>query len=214
MWRGLIMAGLSGFSSDPLRKMLEERILRNYDPPTRFASAVKTSFMQFAVSTLTASDIPAAHAIYNRSFDWLTTKGVRQWLLRLDEATFAKRQGSSEAFAIHVDGVLAGCVFVPFETLGYYGDEIKAVPRWWMHTLVIDRAFAGRGVGEQAVAACCDLVRERGGDSLWLHCVNDANHAEVIPTYYARLGFDEVKRAEVTYPSGNAFPMVVMTRGL
>ena len=166
----------------------------------------------FTFSLLSESDILCAHAIYNRTFDWLTTKRVRQWLLRLDEATFAKRQAASEAFAIQVDGVLAGCVFVPFETLGYYGDELKTVPRWWMHTLVIDRAFAGRGVGKLAVAAVCDWVRERGGDSVWLHCVNDANHAEVIASYYARLGFDELLRAEVTYPSGNAFPMVVMQR--
>jgi len=168
--------------------------------------------MQFALSPLATLDVPAAHAIYNRTFNWLTAKGVRQWLLRLDEATFAKRQAANEAFAIHVDGVLAGCVFVPFETLGYYGDELKIVPRWWMHTLVIDRVFAGLGVGELAVAAVCDLVRTWGGDSVWLHCVNDANHAEVIPSYYALLGFEEVLRMEVTYLSGNAFPMVVMRR--
>ena len=170
--------------------------------------------MQFALSPLAVSDVSAAHALYNRTFDWLTTKGVRQWLLRLDEATFAKRQLAGEAFAIHIDGVLAGCVFVPFETLGYYGDELKTLPRWWMHTLVIDRAFAGLGIGERAVATVCDLVLELGGDSVWLHCVNDANHAEVIPSYYARLGFDEVLRVEVTYPSGNAFPMVVMRKAL
>ena len=170
--------------------------------------------MQFTFSPLTAADVSAAHAMYNRTFDWLTTKGVRQWLVRLDTATFAKRQTAGEAFVIHLDGVLAGCVFVPFETLGYYGDECKTVPRWWIHTLVIDRSFAGLGVGELAVAAVCDLVRERGGDSVWLHCVNDANHAEVIPSYYSRLGFEEVLRTEVTYPSGNAFPMVVMRKAL
>jgi ribosomal protein S18 acetylase RimI-like enzyme len=170
--------------------------------------------MQFALSPMVVWDLSAAHAIYNRTFNWLAEKGVRQWLSRLDEATFAKRQAANEAFAIHVDGVLSGCVFVPFETLGYYGDELNTLPRWWMHTLVIDRLFAGLGVGELAVAAVCDLVRERGGDSVWLHCVNDANHAEVIPSYYARLGFDEVKRAEVTYPSGNAFPMAVMRKAL
>ena len=170
--------------------------------------------MQFTLSFLAVEDVATAHAIYNRTFDWLAAKGVRQWLLRLDEATFAKRQTAGEAFAIHVDSELVGCVFVPFETLEYYGDEHKTVPRWWMHTLVVDRAFAGRRVGEQAVAAVCDLVRERGGDSFWLHCVNDANQAEVIPSYYARLGFEEVLRTEVTYPSGNAFPMVVMRRTL
>ena len=170
--------------------------------------------MQFTCSPLTVSDVSTSHAIYNQTFDWLTTKGVRQWLLRLDEATFVKRQAAGEGFAIHLDGVLAGCVFVPFETLGYYGDEFKTAPRWWMHTLVIDRAFAGRRVGELTVAAVCDLVRQRGGHSVWLHCVNDANHAEVIPLYYARLGFKEVLRTEVTYPSGNAFPMVVMRKAL
>jgi len=170
--------------------------------------------MQVALTPLAAQDVSAAHAIYNRTFDWLTTKGVRQWLLRLDEATFGKRQAAGEAIAIHADGELAGCVFVPFETIAYYGDELKTARRWWMHTLVVDRAFAGLGLGERAVAAVCDLVSERGGDSVWLHCVNDASHAEVIPGYYARLGFDEVMRTDVTYPSGNSFPMVVMRKSL
>lgn len=168
----------------------------------------------FTFSLLSESDVTAAHAIYNRTFDWLAAKGVRQCLLRLDEATFAKRQAAGEAFAIHVDGVLAGCVFMPFETINYYGDELKTTPRWWMHTLVIDRAFAGRGLGELAVLAVWNFVRKSGGDSVWLHCVNDANHAEVIPSYYARLGFDEVLRSDVTYASGNSFPMVVIRRGL
>ena len=168
--------------------------------------------MQTTLSPLAYEDIPAAHAIYNRTFDWLTAKGVRQWLLRLDEATFVARQAAGEALAVCVDGVLAGCVFVPFETLAYYGDEIKATPRWWMHTLVIDRAFAGQGAGARAVAAVGDWVRELGGQAVWLHCVNDAKHAEVMPSYYGRLGFDEVLRTEVAYPSGNAFPMVVMRK--
>ncbi|MBC7710283.1 MAG: hypothetical protein H7203_09490, partial [Rhizobacter sp.] len=103
------------------------------------------SLMQITLSPLTVSEVSAAHAAYNRCFDWLTAKGVRQWLLRLDHATYAKRQAAGEAFAIQVDGVLAGCVFVPFETISYYGDELNTTPRWWMHTLVIDRAFAGRG---------------------------------------------------------------------
>ena len=170
--------------------------------------------MQITLSPLTVPEVSAAHAAYNGCFDWLAKKGVRQWLLRLDDATYAKRQAAGEALAIQVDGVLAGCVFVPFETISYYGDELKATPRWWMYTLVIDRAFAGRGIGQQAVAAVCDLVRARGGDSVWLHCVNDPNHAEVVPAYYARLGFEERLRTEVTYPSGNAFAMVIMRRAL
>lgn len=170
--------------------------------------------MQFAFKPLSERDIPAAHAIYSRAFDWLAAKGVRQWLLRLDEATFTSRQAAGEAFAISVGGELAGCVFVPFETIAYYGDELKSAPRWWMHTLVIDRKFAGLGIGERAVAAAGELVRTRGGGALWLHCVNDANHAEVIPSYYARLSFEEVLRTDVTYPSGNSFPMVVMRKRL
>ena len=61
---------------------------------------------------------------------------MRQWLLRLDEDTFSQRQAAGEAFAIHVDGALAGCVFVAFETIAYYGEALKNEPRWWMHTLV------------------------------------------------------------------------------
>lgn len=172
------------------------------------------SSMHIALTPLLPADVAAAHAIYNQAFDWLAAKGVRQWLLRLDEASFAKRQAAGEAFAVRFGGVLAGSVFVPFETIAYYGDEFQTTPRWWMHTLVIDRAFVGQGVGEGAVQAVCARVRAAGGDALWLHCVNDAGHPEVMPRYYGQLGFIEVLRTEVTYPSGNAFPMVVMQRAL
>jgi GNAT superfamily N-acetyltransferase len=170
--------------------------------------------MRFALIPLAVAEVPAAHAIYLRTFDWLTARGVRQWLLRLDQAAFAQRQATGEAFAAYADGDLVGCVFVTFETIGYYGDDLKATPRWWLHTLVIDRAVSGRRLGELVVAAVCDLVQRRGGKSVWLHCVNDANHAEVVTTYYARLGFDEILRMDVTYPSGNSFPMVVMRKDL
>ena len=170
--------------------------------------------MNIALTPLLPTEVAATHMIYNRAFDWLAAKGVRQWLLRLDEGSFAKRQAAGEAYAIRVDGALAGSVFVPFETIAYYGEALRQAPRWWLHTLVIDRAFAGKGIGEQAVEAICTAVQARGGESLWLHCVNDAGHPEVMPRYYARLGFTEFLRTEVTYPSGNAFPMVVMQRTL
>lgn len=182
---------------------------RNQPPSSGYTFA-----MQFTFSPMSASEVSPAHALYNRSFDWLAARGVRQWLLRLDEATFSKRQAAGEAFIFYVDGALAGCAFLPFETLPYYGDALRTTPHWWMHTLIVDRAFAGRGVGRMAVAAVRDRVRAHRGDALWLHCVNDANHAEVMPQYYAALEFAEVLRAELTYPSGNAFPMVVMRKAL
>ena len=172
------------------------------------------SATQLTLSPQAQSDVQAAHALYIRAFDWLAAKGVRQWLLRLDVAAFGKRQAAGEAFAIHAESTLVGCVFVPFETIDYYGDEIKTMPRWWMHTLVIDRAFSGRRWGEAAVALVADFVRSRGGDCVWLHCVNDANFAETIPGYYARLGFKEMLRTSVTYAAGNAFPMVLMRKAI
>jgi ribosomal protein S18 acetylase RimI-like enzyme len=171
--------------------------------------------MPLTLSPLHSCDVSAAHAVYNRAFDWLRDKGVRQWLLRVDETVFATRQAAGEAFAIHVDGALAGAVFFALETIPYYTDALKITPQWWMHTLVIDRAFAGQRTGAQAVAQVCALVRSRGGDSLWLHCVNDANYAERMPNYYARLGFVEIERRDVTYATtGNTFPMVVMRNDL
>jgi GNAT superfamily N-acetyltransferase len=115
--------------------------------------------MKVSLSPLTTADISAAHDIYNAAFDWLTARGVRQWLLRLDRAVFAQRQAAGEAFAIDVDGQFVGCVFVAFECLSYYGDALKTTPRWWLHTLVIDRAFSGQGIGARAVACVCEQVR-------------------------------------------------------
>jgi hypothetical protein len=135
--------------------------------------------MPLTLSPLHSCDVSAAHAVYNRAFDWLNNKGVRQWLLRVDETVFATRQAAGEAFAIHVDGALAGAVFVALETIPYYTDALKITPQWWMHTLVTrvcgaTHRCAGGGAGvcagavarwRFAVAALRERCQLRGADA-------------------------------------------------
>ncbi len=147
-------------------------------------------------------------------FAWLTKKGVRQWVVPLTLDQFRERHQRDELLGIYAGEWMIGSVIVAEETIPYYGEPYASTPRWWMHTLNIDRKCAGEGVGPIIVEKVCEHVRRQRGRDLWLHCVDDPNFAGVMPNYYAAQRFKEIMRTPVAYPSGNTFPMVLMMRFL
>ncbi len=167
-----------------------------------------------ALQPIPAAQIEHAHETYEDVFDWLSKRGVRQWLLKLDQAAFRARHAKGELFGIYAGQWLIGSVMIARETLPYYGEPFASTPRWWMHTLNINRKCSGAQIGAQIVEFVCAHVRRERGEDLWLHCVNDPNFDDTMPGYYRAKKFREVMRTEVTYPSGNAFEMVLMVRAI
>lgn len=155
------------------------------------------------------AEVPATHALYLEVADWLKGRGVRQWLHRLSLEEFAERQERGELFGGFSAGRLASTVCLAFENDDDWQQHIGPEKRWWLKTLAVVRAGGGRGVGEWTVRAAETHLAGAGAKELHLECVDG-----FLPTYYERLGYEVLRRATITYPSGNTFAVAVMRKSL
>jgi ribosomal protein S18 acetylase RimI-like enzyme len=69
--------------------------------------------------------------------------------------------------------------------------------------------FRGRRLGEVAVRMACEHLVIAGVNVVHLDCVDVDGF---LPAFYERLGFVKVAERNITYPSGNSFPMVLMRK--
>jgi ribosomal protein S18 acetylase RimI-like enzyme len=157
---------------------------------------------------VTTGEIGAAHGVYLEVVAWLRAKGVRQWVRALPPEEFAARQARGELFAARLEGRLAGIVTLAFEEDHDWAEVVGPARNWWLKTLAISRACRGRNLGGQVMQACEAHLRQAGAREVWLECIE----AGFLPDYYARLGYEVIKRKSVTYPSGNTFPVSLMRK--
>jgi SAM-dependent methyltransferase/ribosomal protein S18 acetylase RimI-like enzyme len=153
-------------------------------------------------------EVDAAYEIQLQACAWLRQKGVRQWLSPKPRAVYDARQQKGENHGLYIAGSLAATLALSFESHQYWREEMGEEPRWWLHTLVVAPGFRGRRVGEEAVSAAVALIRSRGAGDLFLDCSTDG----VLPAYYGRLGFETLAQKNITYPSGNTYPITLMRR--
>lgn len=157
-----------------------------------------------------ASEISEAHAVYLEVFKWLNAKGIRQWVRALPHQVFIDRQRRGELFAQHIDGRLAAVVTLVREGISYWEAEIGKDQRWWIKSLAVAREHRSAGVGGRVMQESETFVSNTGAVTVFLDCVDMG----FLPGYYLRLGYEELGRKEITYPSGNTFPMVLMRKEL
>jgi ribosomal protein S18 acetylase RimI-like enzyme len=162
-------------------------------------------FRQVAVS-----EIGDAYATYIEVFEWLNAKGVRQWIRAVAREEFAERQRKGELFAHYLGGRLAAVVILAFEVSSYWPEKIGTDRRWWIKTLAVGRRCPGAGVGKRVMQESEAQIRGTGATEALLDCVD----VGFLPGYYMQLGYEELGRKDITYPSGNTFPMVLMKKNL
>lgn len=153
-------------------------------------------------------ELDAAYAIYLEVFDWLNAKGVRQWLRPVPRELFMQRQGDGQLFALYLHGRIAAVVTVAFEVNSYWPEAAGAAPQWWIKTLAVARQWSGKGVGPRVLSECEAFIRAAGASEVFLDCVD----VGFLPAFYAKLGYEGLRQKEITYPSGNSFPMVLMRK--
>jgi ribosomal protein S18 acetylase RimI-like enzyme len=158
--------------------------------------------------SVAAAEIEAAHAAYLGVFAWLKAKGVRQWLWAIPLGDFQERQRANELFAGHLEGELAAVVTLAWERSPYWVETLGDEKRWWIKTLAVARKWRGRGAGSQVLEECETRVRNAGAQQVFIDCVD----VGFLPAYYERLGYAVVHRKDITYPSGNTFPVVLMKK--
>ena len=76
-----------------------------------------------------------------------------------------------------------------------------------MSTLATAPSFGGKKLGEKAVTEALALLDAKGVEEVYLDCVDEG---DFLPSFYQKLGFSVLARKNITYPSGHAFPMVLM----
>lgn len=156
------------------------------------------------------TEVDAAHALYLEVFAWLKTKGVRQWLRALPRAEFQERQARDELFACFEGGRMAAIVTLALEADADWMQHLGPDKRWWLKSLAVARLHGGKDIGAQVIGECEKHLIGAGATEVYLECVDTG----FLPRYYERLGYEVVKRATITYPSGNTFPVALMRKRL
>lgn len=157
-----------------------------------------------------SEEVGAAYSVYLEVAAWLKAQGVRQWLHLLPAEEFCERQARGELFAGRQDNRIAAIVTLAFEEDPDWPEVVGPAKNWWLKTLAVSRACRGQSVGRQVMQVCETHLAQCGAREVWLECIE----AGFLPDYYARLGYEVIKRKTVTYPSGNTFPMVLMRKRL
>lgn len=162
--------------------------------------------MQF--HPVTQQEIGAAYGLYLEVAAWLRAKGLRQWLRPLPEDEFRGRQSRGELFAGHLENRIVAIVTIAFEEDPDWPEVVGPGKNWWIKTLAVSRACRGQDIGAQLMKASEAHLVQSGAREVWLECVD----AGFLPDYYARLGYEVIKRKTITYPSGNTFPVALMRK--
>jgi len=120
---------------------------------------------------------------------------------------FERRQQRGQNFGLFSGDTLTVILSLIREVSSYWKGELGERERWWLSTLATLPSLKGMKYGEKAVAKALTMMDAKGVKELYLDCVDVDNF---LPSFYQKLGFEVIARRSITYPSGHAFPMVLM----
>lgn len=159
---------------------------------------------------LTNDETVAGHKIIMDAFEWLKAKKIRQWIVEFPYSSYAKRQEQGFNFGLFCDGELAVVLSLVDNRPVCWETHLPNKNVWWLCTMATAQHFHGRQLGEQAVLQASAYLKNKSAGNLYLDCVN----GHFLPQFYQKLGFAEVTRKDIAYPSGNTFEMVLMKKKL
>ena len=147
--------------------------------------------------TATPDEAPAILALRTAAERWLADRGIEQWHpgeITLAGATSQARDG--EWHLASDNGVACATLRLLWSDPLWTGIGTQR-PAVYVHGLVIDRAYAGQGLGARLLDWATEQGRQAGAEVLRLDCV-EINPA--LRSYYARIGFREVGRRDFDGP--------------
>lgn len=157
--------------------------------------------------TLESSEVEAAYSIYMDTFNWLKKKEIRQWLVPKKQELFEKDRANKGLYGLFVGNMLACIACMDIIASGGWSDITLASNALWIYRLAVADFFRGRKLGEYMMERLKDCARTMNKSHLYLDCVDVDNF---LPAYYEKLGFRRLGAKDITYPSGNTFPMVLL----
>jgi len=162
---------------------------------------------RFILRELTTDEVDSGYDVYLKTFDWLNKKGFRQWLVPLPRVVYEHRQARGQNFGLFNDDTLAVILSLVRERPSHWKEKLGEEELWWLSTLATLPNFRGKKLGEKAVTEALSMLHIKGVDEVYLDCVDED---DFLPSYYQKFGFRVLARKNITYPSGHAFPMVLM----
>jgi protein-tyrosine phosphatase len=126
---------------------------------------------------------------------WLLARGIDQWHPgELTETGLAAHAAAGNLHGLRSAGGIVAAVVVQHADEPIWGpDDGKA---GYVHTLVVDRAHAGSGVGRRVLAGAEDLIAASGRPLARLDCVS---RNPALRAYYRTAGYAEVGTREIYY---------------
>ena len=160
---------------------------------------------------LLSSESDLGYSIYLEAFRWLNAKGIRQWLAPLPRSVYDRRQALCENYGLFEDGQLAVVLSLVCGTPREWADIVAEAHTWWLQNLATAKGFRGKRLGELAVSMAGEHLLREYVREVYLDCVDVGGF---LPGFYQKLGFVKVCGRNITYPSGNTYPMVLMRKDL
>jgi GNAT superfamily N-acetyltransferase len=129
-------------------------------------------------------DVPAIADILDDATRFVKTLGHDQWRLPFPHDELRQRIANDELFVIEADGERVGTFTLLEDDPWFWGE--RPPDAVYLHKLAVRRAFAGRGIGADAVEWVDAEAARRGRAFIRLDCQRDLPG---IRRYYERLGF-------------------------
>jgi ribosomal protein S18 acetylase RimI-like enzyme len=134
----------------------------------------------------TDADADGVFKMLEAAAEWLLARGILQWIpgqIQMD--WLRERITRGEVYVATLDGMLAGSFRLIWSDQPTWGTQ--RADAGYVHGLVINRAFAGQGLGLRLLERAERLVAAAGRPYLRLDSMNDA-----LIAYYMRAGFSLV----------------------
>ena len=149
-------------------------------------------------------NVENAYEIIRRRFDYLEKKGIKQYLAPYPPyETFKKRQEDGLNFGLYISGKLNGIVTL-MNSFPDEWEEIRLNGRFlWICSLFTSKEARGQNIGSVLIDKVEEYAKSMSFDFLILDCY--INETGFLVQYYKKLGFKEIKRKEVIYPSRSFF---------
>lgn len=140
-----------------------------------------------------AEDAAVILGLRHAAEDWLAARSIDQWRPReVPLSTIEGQVAAGEFFvAREQSGAIVGAVRLLWSDPAIWGDD--GVAAAYVHGLVIDRAYAGLGVGRGILDWALRQAGAAKATVLRLDCA-ETNHE--LREYYLRSGFTEVGRRD------------------
>jgi len=113
--------------------------------------------------------------LLKRIAEWLRSKGIDQWRDFLDEkgeAKLAKRFREGEVYKVFKDGTLSGMFVIQWDDTFWHPEKNDGMA-CWVHTLGVDPASRGHGIGVKILSHIEGIAKGAGKKCVRLDCNAD-----------------------------------------